>query len=172
MFCGSCGKPLSEGANFCQECGAPVRRAAANPEGPAAPPQPAPVTTAPAPAPTPQASAGAAAAATPATAAAIAKNVEQALLAVPIVLGVGTLLVLMTGNIFNFLFDLAVTAAAYAVGYKNFKDGKLKEAKTGALVMAVVVGVFFLISAGQGNTIFVLIDAVATIALIYAWSKL
>ena len=171
MFCGSCGKPLSEGVKFCPECGAPVRRATASPEVPATAAQPGPVTAAPGPAPAPQSSAGGAAGATSAMAAA-GKNVEQALLAAPILLSVGTLLVLMTGAIFNFIFDLAVTAAAYAVGYKNFKDGKIKEAKTGALVMAVVVAVFFFISAGQGNTIFVLIDAGATIALVYAWSKL
>ena len=26
MFCGNCGKPLSEGALFCPECGTPVKK--------------------------------------------------------------------------------------------------------------------------------------------------
>lgn len=169
MFCGSCGKPLAEGVKFCPECGAPVRRAPAVPEPSAPAPQPtaAPVVSV----PVPQ-SAPAAAAAAPAMAAAAAKNIEQALMVAPILLAVGAGLVVMTGDLLNFLFVLGVAAVAYAVGYKNYKDGKLKEAKTGALIMGIVVGVFFLISAGQGNMIFTLLDAVSAAALIFASTKL
>lgn len=170
MFCGQCGKKLVEGAKFCPECGAPVRVAAASSETPVPASPPAPVTVA-APAP-PAAPAGAFQPAATAAPAAGAKNLEQALLLAPILLGAGAVLLLTAGDVISFLFGLAVAAAAYGLGYQKFKEGKLKEAKTGILVMGILVAIFAVISAGQGNGLLTVIDAGAAGSLLFAYSKI
>ena len=167
MFCGACGKPLSEDVKFCPECGAPVRRAPAHTEAPASSSQPAtsPVIAAPASAPQPAAPA-------PVAAAAPMGNVEQALLVAPFPFVGGALLILMAGDFLDFVLGLCIAGVTYAVGYQNFKQGKLKQAKTGSLVMGIVAGVGVLLSASQGNTILLLLDAAAGVALIFASTKL
>lgn len=165
MFCGACGKPLSDSVKFCPECGAPVRRAPEHAAAPAAPPPSAAPPVAAAPAPNPQPAA-------PAVAAAPAGNVEQALLVAPFLFGGGALLILMAGDFLDFVFGLCVAGVTYAVGYQNFKQGKLKQAKTGALVMGIIAGVSFLVSANFGNMILMLLDAGAGAALIFAYTRI
>lgn len=149
MFRGACGKPLSEDVKFCPECGAPVRRAPVHTEVPASsPPAAAPVAAAP------------------------MGNVEQALLIAPFLVGGAALLILMAGDIFDFGLGLVLAGITYAVGYQNFKQGKLKQAKTGALVMGIIAGVGALLSASQGNMLLLLLDAAAAAALIFASTKL
>ena len=167
MFCGACGKPLSEEVKFCPECGAPVRRAPERTAAPASPPQPAVPPVAAAPVPDPQPTAAA-----PVVAAAPMGNVEQALLIAPFLIGGAALLILMAGDIFDFGLGLVLAGVTYAVGYQNFKQGKLKQAKTGALVMGIIAGVGALIGVGVGNMLLVLLDAAAGTALIFASTKL
>ena len=155
MFCGNCGKRLEDGVNFCRACGAPVHRAAASPE--------VPVTAPPVSAPQPAA---------PAAAAATDKSVEQALLAGSIVLAFGVVLVLLTGDVLSFLVDAAIVAGVYFLGYRKFKEGKLKEAKTNSLVFGLVAAGFALLSAGQGNMLLLVIDAATAGLLIYASTKI
>ncbi|HKX16417.1 MAG TPA: hypothetical protein VJT33_00195 [bacterium] len=78
----------------------------------------------------------------------------------------------MAGDVPDCVFGLSVAGITYVVGYQNFKQGKLKQAKTGSLIMGIVAGVGFLTSAGLGNMILMLLDAGAAAGLIYSSTKL
>jgi|ERR1700719_4403924 hypothetical protein len=84
---------------------------------------------------------------------------------------VGTLQQLAEGNPIGILIAGACTAAIYMLVYKNLA-GDIATAKTAALVLAIVFGFFLVISMQNAQGIYLLLNAVATGCLGFAYVRL
>jgi hypothetical protein len=151
-FCVNCGAQNPDGARFCQSCGKLVTQLAGGTPPPATP--------------TPQAYQPVAA---PTEAPGMAKTL--ALVGVG-VYGVGALLSIMGGDMWNFILSLLLAAGIYMAVYVPLTKGNAEAAKKGALTAGVVCLVFVAFSFIQGGPVGALFNAAAAACMGLAWNAI
>jgi len=150
-FCVNCGAQNRDGARFCESCGKPVTQLVQGAQPPASTPgafQPA---------------------AAPTESTGMAKTL--ALVAVGIY-GVGALLSIMGGDMWNFILSLLLAAGIYAAVYAPLAKGNGDAAKKGALTAGVVCLLFVFFSIFSGGPIGALFSGGAAACMGLAWNSI